>query len=78
MKVFPKRSVVTRKILYKFKRKCNAHCDLLKRCVLPEKRMLDGKLVFKFLLQNVDKFDPNLISPLTWTNAMEVSYWSVQ
>ena len=51
------------------------HSDWLKQRALSEKRawVHDGKLVFKFLLRNFDKFDPNLISPVTQTNEMETS-----
>jgi len=51
------------------------HSDWLKQRALSEKRawVHDGKLVFKFLLCNFDKFDPNLISPVTQTNEMETS-----
>ena len=40
---------------------CNAHYDWLKQRALSEnrERVDDGKLAFKFLLRNFDKFDPN-------------------
>ena len=39
----------------------NAHSDWLKQRALSENRERgdDGKLAFKFLLRNFDKFDPN-------------------
>ena len=39
----------------------NAHSYWLKQRALPEniERVDDGKLAFKFLLRNFDKFDPN-------------------
>ena len=39
----------------------NAHSDWLKQRSLSEnrERVDDGKLAFKFLLRNFDKFDPN-------------------
>ena len=39
----------------------NAHSDWLKQRALSEnrERVDDGKLAFKFLLRNFDKFDPN-------------------
>ena len=39
----------------------NAHSDWLKQRALSEnrKRVDDGKLAFKCLLRNFDKFDPN-------------------
>ena len=39
----------------------NARSDWLKECALSENRARvdDGKLAFKFLLRNFDKFDPN-------------------
>ena len=39
----------------------NAHSDWLKQRILSENReqVDDGKLAFKFLFRNFDKFDPN-------------------
>jgi len=39
----------------------NAHSDWLKQCALSENkaRVDDGKLAFKFVIRNFDKFDPN-------------------
>ena len=55
----------------------NAHSDWLKQRALSENReRVDGKLAFKFLLRNFDKFDPNKTSSVTQTNAMETSYLS--
>ena len=44
----------------------NARSDWLKQRALPEikKRVDDIKLAFKFLLRNLDKFDPNYKHPL--------------
>jgi len=57
----------------------NARSDWLKERALSENRARvdNGKLAFKFLLRNFDKFDPNETSPVIQTNAMETSYLSV-
>ena len=48
-------------ILFTIKFPYNAHSDWLKQRALSEnrERVDDGKLAFKFLLRNFDKFDPN-------------------
>ena len=48
----------------------NAHSDWLKQRALSEnsERVDDGKLSFKFLLRNFDKFGPNYTSSVTQTN----------
>ena len=53
----------------------NVHSDWLKQHALSENRArVEGKMAFKFLLWNFDKFEPNLKFPVTHTNAMETSY----
>ena len=53
----------------------NAHSDWLKQRTLSENRARvdDGKLAFKFLHQNFDKFDPNETFPVSQINAIEMS-----
>ena len=48
-------------LLFIIKFPYNAHSDWLKQRALSEnrERVDDGKLDFKFLLRNFDKFDPN-------------------